>query len=130
MDSLVRCRELWEKVKDLRIPDAMEMVINDVEGHNGTAEKVELLNKNNNGINELASAIPVKKTKRSKGQRVAEAARPTLKLAVQSACVRLRQSLQYCPVLLPQANEDPNLNFLIKLRSRTKKTPTLARRQL
>lgn len=74
MDSLVRCRELWEKVKDLRIPDAMEMVINDVEGHNGTAEKVELLNKNNNGINELASAIPVKKTKRSKGQRVAEAA--------------------------------------------------------
>ena len=74
MDSLVKCRELWESVKDLRIPDAIEMVTDGAYGPVDNNKHLRLHDKGSEEITELPAGPLMKRKKKSKAQRAAEAA--------------------------------------------------------
>lgn len=74
MDSLVRCRQVWEKVKDLRIPDTTEKILNGTAVDEDTQRILDSQDKDQTEVTDLLTSQPAKKKRKTKAQRIAEAA--------------------------------------------------------
>ena len=78
METLVQCRDLWEKLKNVAVPEIDVQNIPDVEGSNGhakvsKADEAQTL-KNTKTIEEMQDMSKRKKKHKSKAQKAAEAA--------------------------------------------------------
>ncbi|KAL8938766.1 MAG: hypothetical protein Q9216_003712 [Gyalolechia sp. 2 TL-2023] len=70
MDTLVRCRQLWEKVKDMTIPEPRPLEIPESNGHN-SLQTGEDANTNNN---EPIDVVPKQKKRKSRSEKKAASA--------------------------------------------------------
>lgn len=72
MDSLVRCRGMWGKVKDLRTPDTTETIRNGEVIEEDAQEILDLQAKQRTKVTDIPVSQLAKKKKKSKAQRAAE----------------------------------------------------------
>jgi len=74
MDSLVKCQQVWEKVKDLRIPDTAKTILNGVGVEEDTKGVLDPQDKLQTEVTDLPISHVAKRKKKTKAQRIAEAA--------------------------------------------------------
>jgi len=74
MDRLVRCRQVWEKVKDLQIPDTTKTLPNGTSVDEDTQGILDSQDKDQTEVTDLPTSQPAKKKRKTKAQRIAEAA--------------------------------------------------------
>ncbi|KAL8766544.1 MAG: hypothetical protein Q9209_006687 [Squamulea sp. 1 TL-2023] len=88
MDTLVRCRQLWEKVKDMEIPDLQPMELGFTDGHQSLIDEEILENKKQDAI-DIAP-----KPRQRKSQSVKKAARAFAAAQAESKARRLERLRQ------------------------------------
>ncbi|KAI9709013.1 MAG: hypothetical protein M1812_007826 [Candelaria pacifica] len=74
MDSLLRCRETWEKVKDIRIPEPSEQISNRATPSLKSKIMADAQVANGVHVKPIVKSKPMKPLKKSKAQRAAEVA--------------------------------------------------------